>query len=837
MKDYIKIGQEKGLILISDDLKKIHYIEQDKKYNFKDPEEKVRASYYVELVEKYQYNPKRINFEVSVPRRTQSDYADIVVFADDEQLEPYIVIECKKDGISDMEFTQAVEQAFGNANNFNAHFVAVVAGITIKSFNLKDFKPLERDKNIISDIPKKYGKISKSKYLKNDPISDIQKVDKRVLISALEKCNNTLWDGGKMEPIDAFDELCKIIFVKIRDEKLKRKSGEAYDFQIRTHETPIEIHSRIIGLYNEAKKKDPEVFTETIKSSAEKIATVVAHLQGISLNGTDLDTKGVAFERFMEDFFKGKQGQYFTPREVVEFMVELCDFDHETRVLDTSCGSGGFLLHALDKIRKEADEYYPDQIGDPDKGIEEGAKHHSHWHDFASNKLFGIEVSERIARVSKMNMIIHDDGHTNVICSDGLVDIKQMTKINKDFKKENFDLILTNPPFGASIKKDEKPYLKDYKLGQNAQKKTKSSQKTEILFIERCYQFLDEDGVLAIILPDGILTNKTLQVVRNYIVQHFKIEAIISLPQVTFAHYGAGLKSSILILKKEKNFNKNDYNVFLAIANSVGYDSTGRKDVNDLPKILKSFNQYKKGVNIYTNNIYIKNIKQLNKNRLDPYYYSPMFEKILEDIAKTKHKLIPLDKVCTAIFNGSTPAKDDYSDNIADRKIVKVASLKRGKVDIELVENVKDEAVSEKTIKDGDILILSSAHQATYLGKNPCIVSIDEDTEKEKINFVGELINIRVNKNIVNPYYLLQLFNTNNYYLLINREKRGQTSHLYPSDMKNIMIPIPDDKNLQDTNAQTYISNYIKYEELIREAESFLQKNINDFEDIIFGNH
>ena len=231
-----------------------------------------------------------------------------------------------------------------------------------------------------------------------------------------------------------------------------------------------------------------------------------------------------------------------------------------------------------------------------------------------------------------------------------------------------------------------------------------------------------------------------------------------------------------------------------------------------------------------------RNINELNHDRLDPYYYSPMFEKILKDIEKSNHALVPLSKICIDIFNGSTPTKDDYSDNISDKKIIKVASLKRGKVDVNLAENVKECAESNKTILNGDILILSSAHQATYLGKNPCIVDIDKNVEEEGINFVGELINIRPNQNIVNPYYLLQLFNTNNYYLLINREKRGQTSHLYPSDMRKILIPIPNDKELQDNNAKCYMENYAKYINLIKQAEDILDENIREFEKVIFGN-
>jgi hypothetical protein len=217
-----------------------------------------------------------------------------------------------------------------------------------------------------------------------------------------------------------------------------------------------------------------------------------------------------------------------------------------------------------------------------------------------------------------------------------------------------------------------------------------------------------------------------------------------------------------------------------------------------------------------------------------------MFEDIMNEIKQSKHPLKDLKTVCPkikigkqekiGIFNGSTPAKKDYSENISDPKIVKVACLKKGKVNLDLVENVEPEVVSNKIIKDGDILILSSAHQAEYLGKNPCIVNIPEELKNEDIAFVGELINIRVDKKIVNPYYILQLFNTRNYYLLINREKRGQTSHLYPSDMENLKIPVPKDINIQNKNAEEYIKNYREYERLVDEAEKIIEKTISDFE-------
>jgi type I restriction enzyme M protein len=189
------------------------------------------------------------------------------------------------------------------------------------------------------------------------------------------------------------------------------------------------------------------------------------------------------------------------------------------------------------------------------------AKWHKHWHDFASNNLFGIEINEQIARTAKMNMIIHDDGHTNVISSDGLLraEVMQEKTDNKGFEYGTFDYIITNPPFGSSVKQTEKAYLKEYNLGnkdvswldtKNSAVKNRANQSTEVLFIEQCYNFLAENGFLAVVIPDGILTNSSLQYVRDNIEEWYKIIAVVSMPQTAFAHTGAGVKSSVLFLRK-----------------------------------------------------------------------------------------------------------------------------------------------------------------------------------------------------------------------------------------------------------------------------------------------
>lgn len=568
--DFLQIGQQKGYIKLLNDEKRIHYVVPDKKYRFTDPEEKVRAKFYVELIEYFQYSETRIDLEVTVPRRTPSDLADIVVFQDDEKKNPFIVVECKKDGISEAEFEQATEQAFGNCNSLSGYYIAVVAGNTRSAFDVKNFSPGERSENIIAEPPIGYGEVQEWRFLKGVPQSELSIIERDELIRVLEKCHKTLWQGGRFTPTDAFDELAKILFIKIRDEKKARLDGDPYDFQIKTHETPESVANRINGLYQEAKEQDPEVFTENIEIDGNLLFSVVKHLQRISLNQTDLDVKGVAFEKFLGNFFKGEFGQYFTPREVVEFMVGMVSLHHEHQVLDPACGSGGFLLHAMDYIRKHASDYY-------DKDSRE---HYTHWHDFAEKRLFGIEVNDSIARVAKMNMIIHDDGHSNVISNDALVNFDSLYNQHSGFEKDKFDLILTNPPFGADIKKAELPYLENYHLG-----KGKSSQKTEILFLERCFDFLKwKTGNLAIILPDGILTNSSLQYVRDYIERHFQILAVVSLPQTAFSFYGAGVKTSILFLRK---FSEQEYNRYQSAIDQI----TIKNETIYIPKIEELENE------------------------------------------------------------------------------------------------------------------------------------------------------------------------------------------------------------------------------------------------------
>ena len=585
----------------TDGKQKITYVTSDNhSENYNDPEEQVRAEFWAELIYKYEYPATRIRVEVVVPDRLPTDRADIVVFSDDDCKRPYAVVECKKDGVTDAEFMQAIEQGVGNATwvKLRAEYVVIVAGGTRRVLDVSDkFGALEREQNILADLPKAYGKPQEFRFYKGgvnekgETASDITPVAREDLISAIKKCHQTLWGGGRLSPPTAFGELCKLIFVKISDEQKPRRRGEPYQFQIKTHEPSSKLAERINALYDEQKVKDPEVFTDSIRVDDRVLRTVVSHLEAINLNKTDLDVKGVAFEQFMDGFFKGDFGQYFTPRPIIEFAVKMMKPEHDWDVLDPSCGSGGFLLHALDYMRKQAKEFYEPGTVD----------YYTYWHDFASKHLYGIEINDEIARVAKMNMIVHDDGHTNVISHDALDSIDKMHDHNPGFAKDKFDLILTNPPFGSTITKAEKPYLSGYELGKVKDAKGKSKdrprQNSEVLFIERIWEFLKPGtGKAAIVLPDGILTNSSSQYVRDFMLEKFQLLAVVSLPQCAFAHFGAGVKASIIFVRKrnENEIISDDEAIFMAAPELIGYDATGRKTDSQFDEIVSQYESFKK---------------------------------------------------------------------------------------------------------------------------------------------------------------------------------------------------------------------------------------------------
>lgn len=675
-KELITKAVEKGLLAFDDELKIVTYVHQNKRLRWNDSEEKVRAQAFASLVLEYGYAARQIDIEVAVEHRVPNIYADLVVYADQTLKKPVILVECKREEASQGELDQAVEQGFGYANSIDADFVWMTSGIRNDYF-LRDRKaPKERVANRLADLPRVGGHISRAKYVKGGQGGfELKTVEENELTRIFKQAHDALWAGGKRNPAEAFDELDKLIFCKIWDERAKRKNGEPYDFQVFSDDKGDDLKVRIHNLYLEGRKKDAEVFKEDIRLSNAELQTVVGYLAATNLNKTDLDSKGRAFETFMTGFFRGEFGQYFTPRKIVQFIVDALPITNESMVMDTSCGSGGFLLHALDKVRKQADQKAKDGYFDPT--TPEGYKEHfDFWHDFAEHNLFGIEISEGIARTAKMNMIIHDDGHTNVIAFDGLEAIDTMRERTKNLgiKADAFDFIITNPPFGSKVKFAEKRYLENYALGKKGvdwidaklnninllRETVREQQTTEVLFIEQCHRFLKPGGYLAMVIPDSILTNSSMQYVRDWIEEHWRIVAVVSLPQFAFAANGAGVKSSVLFLKK---YNAQTTAAIQAIKTQVQDDLFGKKSQGQVLEslILEKKSKLKMGDQT------IQDIKNGLVAKLDALETQGTLTAAIKKELKAEAKAAIKAHIATEAYAAWQQATtDDYNERIAN---------------------------------------------------------------------------------------------------------------------------------------------------------------------------
>jgi type I restriction enzyme M protein len=321
------------------------------------------------------------------------------------------------------------------------------------------------------------------------------------------------------------------------------------------------------------------------------------------------------------------------------------------------------------------------------------------WQDFALKQVYGIEINSQLARVSMMNMIIHEDGHTNIENNDALDNPEawKRQKIREYFGKK-FTLLLTNPPFGAFVKEKGKPYLTNYELGAKVKKRNR--QNTETLFIERCLDFLKPGGRMGIVLPDGILTNSSLQYVRDFIDERAQILGIVSLPQAAFKRpaskgsgdTGSGVKASLLFLKKKKEGDKltKDYFIFMAIAEHIGYEATGRPDKDEFPEILgawrKSNKENRKDL-FTTTPLYFTVRRSEIEGRIDPHYYKPEFITHIQRLNKGTYKVIKFGEIISEMSGGATP------------KAKGKAYLKEGGIPFLRVQNITEDGIKLEDVK------------------------------------------------------------------------------------------------------------------------------------------
>ncbi len=447
-------------------------------------------------------------------------------------------------------------------------------------------------------------------------------------------------------------------------------------------------------------------------------------------------------------------------------------------------------------------------------------------------------------------MILHEDWHTNVIWHDALDKIEKMQLLNLWFKKDWFDYIFTNPPFWADVKSTIKDYLWDYELSKNGSKQ-KKSQSTEILFIERCWQFLKPNWKIVIVLPDWLLVNSSLKNIREWILEHFKILWVISLTEDAFKFYWANVKSSILVLQKWWNKKEIDYKYFIATVNNIWITASWKKCENELPKIADQFRKFLNNNNIYDNliekeikkelseiqdfNIFSLSISELSgTKRFDPKWYSIKAKKILNNLKNTKYEVFKLKDIITDTISWER-GEEIYKENYIKMKVLRNTNFSNNKnIDFsDVAERYIDIKKLSKWIelKKWDILI----EKSWWSPIQPVWRVSIFNTNEWNYTFSNFLHCIRVNEKIVVPWYVF-CFLRWLYKAWFMEYIQNQTTwirNLIMEDFLEILIPIPS-MNEQIEISNNFFDKINKVEKLENEIIELYKNSVQDVSNIIF---
>lgn len=446
-------------------------------------------------------------------------------------------------------------------------------------------------------------------------------LDARALRLLVRQMSRTFRDSLGGGILERFEEISKLLYCKLYDER-QRNHDPDYTSRFYGKNDDIEnTYTRIAQLYTNAIALLPDVFTNgnhTLSQDKQAVTRIVELLQNISLSDIPIDVKGIVYEELVRNTFeKSENQQFFTPRTVVEFMVHFVDPTAQQMLCDPACGSGGFLIETANYINRNTAN---------------GPYHN----------LIGLEIDRRMAWVAQMNLIMHGNGQGSIHHLSGGGALAISPEVQTILPDNRLDLILTNPPFGSDF--SETQHLSKYQLG-----KGKSSRRRGILFIERCIRWLKPGGRLGIIIDDSVLNGKSNQDVRHFILDTCLVEAVISLPEVTFMPY-ATAKSSILFLRKKVNLTESQPDIFMADVENVGRKAngdplyTGHKDnqgrpilQNDLPGVVEAWQIFQamgeKGLARFTPQVFVctptrfTDAQQLNPDiRFDVQFHHPSRE-------------------------------------------------------------------------------------------------------------------------------------------------------------------------------------------------------------------
>ena len=487
-----------------------------------------------------------------------------------------------------------------------------------------------------------------------ESLDDLDRPDRRIarvavgedLRETVLRCHDYLYGNQAMRAERAFAELVKLIFCKIYDEQQVRASSRyVRQFWVGVTERnssdgQVAIAQRIRDIFGQLKRSPDfrELFrpADEIELEPRHLAWIAAELARYQFLDAEVDVKGLAYEAVVATTMKRERGQFFTPRNVVDAMVEVLAPQPGERVLDPACGSGRFLVACLDRFRRLEAE----RMG-PGNEIELRRRRNSRAvvgaaAAYARDCLFGVDVDPELGRAAKMNMLINNDGHGNLFVANSL-EVTATAIADRVFRGAealgfgSFDVVLTNPPFGAKIPIDDPGVLRGYDLAHRWRKAESGAwvkqegalrpkMPPEILFIERCLQWLKEGGRMGIVVPDGILGNPDNESIRSWILERARVLASIDLPVEAFLPQ-VGVQASLLFLQKKTRQEINagvedDYPIFMAVAEQVGHDRRGMSVFRRDPDGFEVFESYTVGLPVLRNGQEVIESRQLRRKQV-----------------------------------------------------------------------------------------------------------------------------------------------------------------------------------------------------------------------------
>jgi len=592
-------------------------------------------------------------------------------------------------------------------------------------------------------------------------------------------------------------EMIKLLFCKIYDELNDKKR-----FKVEDTESYDSVGTKIRALFDEVKNSYSDVFDrdEKIHLDNKSIKAVVEFLQDYFLTKTERDVISESFQAFWGPGLRGEKGQFFTPKNVVKMCVAMLDPKPGDKVIDPAAGSGGFLIEVLSHLKSK-----------------ESAKN-----------IFGIDKEIDLVKICKAYMAIVGNGHSNIFCADSLYPESWQEDIKNKIRDNSFDIVLTNPPFGAKIHIDDKNILKNFKLGHKwIKEKNKwrmtgkiAKQVPQILFIERCLQILKPGGKMAIVLPDGLFGNPSDSYVWEYILNEAKILAIVSLPPETFLP-STHTKTSVLFLEKKRTHQfDDDCHIFMAIAEKVGHDKNGKPIFkmhksgeyildeqgnkiidDDLPLIAEKYINYKRtGILENPDRFgFIVRLSQIRGSIFVPTYYDPEVKDELCRLEKTgKYKLMTIEQLeqqkIISIKRGHEVGSKFYG--LGDVPFVRTSDIVNWEIKVDPIKCIPEEIYekykNKQDIKEWDILLVTDG---TFLiGRTAIVTTLDK-----KIVIQSHIRRIRCLKpEILHPYLLLYLLNTS----IVQKQIKAMTFvqatiSTVGNRLKDVVLPIPVNESVK----------------------------------------